>query len=196
MKGVYSSPDALIGRYSQQTVFPDTIYGLDSGGDPAVIPDLTYQQFQRFYQRHYHPSNSYLFFYGDDHSDERLRLLDAYLAEYEPIDPAPPVALQPRFDATQRFVYGYDAGADEGANGAGAKRSYVDHQLAAERGHRPGHHPGAGRALAHPGQHPGLAAAQSAARFRAGRGSDRRRLRLQLPPGHLQHRLEEHRDRG
>ncbi|HSN77913.1 MAG TPA: insulinase family protein, partial [Anaerolineae bacterium] len=125
MKGVYSSPDALIGRYSQQTVFPDTIYGLDSGGDPAVIPDLTYEQFRRFYERHYHPSNSYLFFYGDDHSDERLRLVDAYLSEYDPIDPAPPVALQPRFDATQRFVYGYDAGADEGANGAGAKRSYV-----------------------------------------------------------------------
>ncbi|MFZ2357933.1 MAG: insulinase family protein [Anaerolineae bacterium] len=125
MKGVYSSPDALIGRYSQQTVFPDTIYGLDSGGDPAVIPDLTYEQFKRFYERHYHPSNSYLFFYGDDHSDERLRLLDSYLSGYEPIEPAPPVALQPRFDATRRFVYGYDAGAD-GGNGAGpAKRSYV-----------------------------------------------------------------------
>lgn len=125
MKGVYSSPDALIGRYSQQTLFPDTVYGLDSGGDPAVIPDLTYEQFKRFYQRHYHPSNSYIFFYGDDHSAERLRLVDAYLAEYEPIDPAPPVALQPRFDATQRFVYGYDAGADEEAHGTGAKRSYV-----------------------------------------------------------------------
>jgi hypothetical protein len=125
MKGVYSSPDALIGRYSQQTVFPDTIYGLDSGGDPAVIPDLTYEQFKRFYEQHYHPSNSYLFFYGDDHSDERLRLLDSYLSGYEPIEPAPPAALQPRFDATQRFVYGYDAGAD-GGNGAGpAKRSYV-----------------------------------------------------------------------
>lgn len=124
MKGVYSSPDALIGRYSQQTIFPDTIYGLDSGGDPAVIPDLTYEQFLRFYQRHYHPSNSYLFFYGDDHSDERLRLVDAYLSDYEPIEPAPPVALQPQFDATQRFVYGYDAGAGE--NGAGpARRSYV-----------------------------------------------------------------------
>ncbi len=125
MKGVYSSPDALIGRYSQQTVFPDTIYGLDSGGDPAVIPDLTYEQFKRFYARHYHPSNSYIYFYGDDHSDERLRLLDSYLSGYEPIEPAPPVALQPRFDATRRFVYGYDAGAD-GGNGAGpAKRSYV-----------------------------------------------------------------------
>lgn len=125
MKGVYSSPDALIGRYSQQTLFPDTVYGLDSGGDPAVIPDLTYEQFRRFYERHYHPSNSYIFFYGDDHSDERLRLVDAYLSAYQPIEPAPPVALQPAFDATRRFVYGYDAGAD-GDNGAGpAKRSYV-----------------------------------------------------------------------
>ncbi len=124
MKGVYSSPDALIGRYSQQTVFPDTIYGLDSGGDPAVIPDLTYEQFQRFYQRHYHPSNSYLFFYGDDHSGERLRLVDTYLSSYEPIEPVQPVALQPQFDTTRRFVYGYDAGA--GDNGAGpARRSYV-----------------------------------------------------------------------
>ncbi len=125
MKGAYSSPDALIGRYSQQTIFPDNVYGLDSGGDPAVIPDLTYEQFKRFYERHYHPSNSYIFFYGDDHSDERLRLVDAYLSGYEPIEPAPPVALQPAFDATRRFVYGYDAGAD-GDNGAGpARRSYV-----------------------------------------------------------------------
>lgn len=125
MKGVYSSPDALIGRYSQQTLFPDTVYGLDSGGDPAVMPDLTYEQFRNFYQRHYHPSNSYIFFYGDDHSDERLRVLDAYLSEYDPIEPAPPISLQPRFAATRRFVYGYDAGADESTNGDGAKRSYV-----------------------------------------------------------------------
>lgn len=125
MKGVYSSPDALIGRYSQQTLFPDTVYGLDSGGDPAVIPDLTYEQFRRFYERHYHPSNSYIFFYGDDHSDERLRLVDAYLSEYEPIEPAPPVALQPRFDATRRYVYGYDAGAEDDNDAGPARRSYV-----------------------------------------------------------------------
>jgi len=125
MKGVYSAPDALIGRYSQQTLFPDTVYGLDSGGDPAVIPDLSYQQFRRFYQRHYHPSNSYLYFYGDDHSDERLRMVDAYLSQYQPGEPVPLVPLQPAFDATQRFVYGYDAGADGDDGAEPARRSYL-----------------------------------------------------------------------
>lgn len=125
MKGVYSAPDALIGRYSQQTLFPDTVYGLDSGGDPAVIPDLSYEQFRRFYQRHYHPSNSYLYFYGDDHSDERLRMVDAYLSQYQPGEPVPLAPLQPAFDATQRFVYGYDAGADGDDGVEPARRSYL-----------------------------------------------------------------------
>lgn len=126
MKGVYSSPDALIGRYSQQTLFPDTVYGLDSGGDPAVIPDLTYEQFRRFYQRHYHPANSYIYFYGDDHSAERLRMVDAYLCQFQPGEPVPPVALQPAFDATRRFVYGYDAGAaDDDDDAAPGRRSYL-----------------------------------------------------------------------
>lgn len=125
MKGVYSAPDALIGRYSQQTLFPDTVYGLDSGGDPATIPDLTYEQFKRFYDRHYHPANSYLYFYGDDHSDERLRMVDAYLSQYQPGEPVPPVPLQPAFDATRRFVYGYDAGAEEEESAEPAQRSYL-----------------------------------------------------------------------
>ncbi len=126
MKGAYSSPDALIGRFSQQSIFPDNIYGFDSGGDPAVIPDLTYEQFKRFYDRHYHPSNSYIYFYGDDHSDERLAMVDAYLSEYEPIEPAPPVALQPHLGVTRRFEYGYDAGAADGDDSAEpARRSYV-----------------------------------------------------------------------
>ena len=50
MKGAYSSPDNLLGRYSQQATFPDITYGVDSGGDPAVIPDLTYEQFKRFHE--------------------------------------------------------------------------------------------------------------------------------------------------
>jgi len=125
MKGVYSAPDALIDRYSQQTLFPDTIYGLDSGGDPAAIPDLSYEQFQRFYHRHYHPSNSFIFFYGDDHSDERLRLVDEYLRAYQPSEPAPLVALQPPFAAPRRFLFDYDAGAEQESDASPARRSYV-----------------------------------------------------------------------
>ena len=131
MKGVYSSPDSLIGRFTQQSLFPDNVYSLDSGGDPAVIPDLTYEQFRSFHRRYYHPSNATIIFYGDDHSDERLRMVDAYLSEFEAAPPAPDITSQPRLSETRRFVYGYDAGpAGEtngaaGSNGDDPKRSYV-----------------------------------------------------------------------
>ena len=127
MKGVYSSPDSLIGRYVKESLFPDTIYALDSGGNPAAIPDLTYEQFKAFYDRHYHPSNAFICCYGDDHSDDRLQLLDEYLAAYEPIEPAPEVALQPVIADTRRFVHGYDAGeaAEDSAAGGNSKRGYV-----------------------------------------------------------------------
>jgi len=86
MKGVYSSPDALLGELSQQSLFPDVTYGFDSGGDPRRIPDLTYDDFRAFHASHYHPSNAYVFFYGDDPVEDRLRLLGAYLDAYRPID--------------------------------------------------------------------------------------------------------------
>ena len=131
MKGVYSSPDSLIGRFTQQSLFPDTIYSLDSGGDPAVIPDLTYEQFRSFHRRTYHPSNATIIFYGDDHSDERLQMVDAYLSEFEPGSAAPEVVIQPRLSETRRFLHGYDAGpageanGTAGSNGGDPKRSYV-----------------------------------------------------------------------
>lgn len=81
MKGTYSSPGSLIGRYVQRSLFPDTIYQHDAGGDPAVIPQLSYAQFRAFHERHYHPANAQFYFYGDDDPEERLRLLDAFLAD-------------------------------------------------------------------------------------------------------------------
>jgi presequence protease len=119
MKGAYASPDSLIGRYSEQALFPDTIYSNDSGGDPEVIPDLTYEQFRRFHQRYYHPSNAYIFFYGDDDPEERLRLLDAYLCTFNThtLEPGLPaeseIALQPRLPEPRRAVYPYPAGEDQ-----------------------------------------------------------------------------------
>ena len=79
MKGAYSSPDAILGKYSQQSLFPDNTYGVDSGGDPRQIPDLTHEQLVAFHHAYYHPSNSRIFFYGDDPLEERLRILDGYL---------------------------------------------------------------------------------------------------------------------
>jgi presequence protease len=66
MKGVYSSPDSQLSEHSQQSLFPDTTYGLDSGGNPRAITDLTYEQFLDFHRTYYHPSNAWIFFYGDD----------------------------------------------------------------------------------------------------------------------------------
>jgi Zn-dependent M16 (insulinase) family peptidase len=80
---VYSSPDSLLNRETQQALFPDNTYGVDSGGDPTVIPDLTFEQFKAFHAKYYHPSNSKIFFYGDDDVKERLDLMDEYLSGFE-----------------------------------------------------------------------------------------------------------------
>lgn len=63
----------------RQALFPDNTYNHDSGGDPEVIPQLTFEQFQDFHARYYHPSNGRFWFYGDDDADKRLQILDAYL---------------------------------------------------------------------------------------------------------------------
>lgn len=83
MKGVYSQPDSLLGRTSQQALFPDNIYGVDSGGDPKEIPKLTFEEFKEFHRRFYHPSNARIWFYGDDDPSERLRLVSEYLNKFE-----------------------------------------------------------------------------------------------------------------
>jgi presequence protease len=114
MKGAYSSPDNVLFRYGKQALFPDTPYQYDSGGDPQVIPDLTYEQFKQFHQTHYHPSNALIYFYGDDDISERLRLLDAYLGEFDQIEVNADVPLQPSFAAPRRvsFPYSVDEGTD------------------------------------------------------------------------------------
>jgi Zn-dependent M16 (insulinase) family peptidase len=87
---------------------------------------LTYGQFKAFYQRHYHPSNARLFFYGDDDPNERLRLLDAYLGKFGRIDVDAEVPLQPRFPAPKRLTRTYAAGsADEAGAQAAAKETMV-----------------------------------------------------------------------
>ena len=111
MKGNYSSPDMLINyEYSQRSLFPDNAYGLDSGGDPSVIPDLTYAEFTYFHESYYHPSNSYIWFYGDDPEEERLRYLNTWLEAFDRKEVASLVALQPSWDSPRRLEYHYDSG--------------------------------------------------------------------------------------
>ncbi|ONK67277.1 uncharacterized protein A4U43_C06F18470 [Asparagus officinalis] len=83
MKGVYSQPDNILGRVTQQALFPENTYGVDSGGDPKDIPKLTFEEFKEFHRKYYHPSNARIWFYGDDDPTERLRILSAYLDQFD-----------------------------------------------------------------------------------------------------------------
>ncbi len=109
MKGVYSSPDSVMHTQTQNALYPDTTYGKSSGGDPRVIPDLTYAQFKRFHETFYHPSNARVVFSGDDAPEKRLDILDSYFSQFERIDPKSEVSLQPRWNAP-RTVSGTYAG--------------------------------------------------------------------------------------
>lgn len=89
MKGAFSNPEDRMSRETFSALFPDTAYGVESGGDPKAIPNLTYEQFLDFHSRYYHPTNSYIFLYGDVDVEERLEWLDeAYLREFDvqPVD--------------------------------------------------------------------------------------------------------------
>lgn len=110
MKGAYSSPDDLLGDKSRASLFPGHTYGLDSGGDPLVIPNLTYAAFKAFHETYYHPSNAYIYFYGDDPEDERLRILDAWLNEFDRKEVNSAIPLQVPFSAPQKLTFPYDSG--------------------------------------------------------------------------------------
>ena len=113
MKGVYSSPDSRLAELSQQSLFPDTTYGLDSGGNPGVIPDLTYENFLNFHRTYYHPSNAWIFFYGDDDPNARLELLGEYLNQFGAAQPDSTIALQPAINSPREIRQGFEAMGDE-----------------------------------------------------------------------------------
>lgn len=112
MKGVYSQPDNILGRAAQQALFPDNAYGVDSGGDPKVIPKLTFEEFKEFHRKYYHPSNARIWFYGDDDPNERLRILSEYLNMFE-ASSAPNESIvekQKLFSEPVRIIEKYPAG--------------------------------------------------------------------------------------
>ncbi len=82
MKGAYSSPERLLYETVQQSLFPDHPYSFDSGGDPRIIPQLTYEQFLNFHKTFYHPSNAKIVFYGDGSIEEELSHIEEYLKDF------------------------------------------------------------------------------------------------------------------
>ena len=84
MKGAFSAPDDVLERAIMNSLYPNTCYGVESGGDPDHIPELTYEQFLDFHRKYYHPSNSYIYVYGNVDMDRILDWLDSeYLSEYD-----------------------------------------------------------------------------------------------------------------
>ncbi|MCD7446098.1 Homeobox protein PKNOX1 [Datura stramonium] len=114
MKGVYSQPDNLLGRTSQQALFPDNTYGVDSGGDPRVIPSLSFEEFKEFHRKFYHPSNARIWFYGDDDPNERLRILSEYLNMFDASSAPHESRVEPQrlFSEPVRIVETYPVGED------------------------------------------------------------------------------------
>lgn len=114
MKGAFSSPEGVLDRVILNTLFPDTSYANESGGDPEVIPELTYEQFLDFHRKYYHPSNSYIYLYGDMDAEEKLNWLDQeYLGKYdrEPVDSA--IRFQEPFAEMQEKVIPYSIASEE-----------------------------------------------------------------------------------
>lgn len=98
MKGAFSSPDDVLEREIMNSLYPHTSYAVESGGDPDVIPELTYEDFLAFHSRYYHPSNSYIYLYGDMDMAEKLRFLDEeYLSGYEALSVDSALAEEPPF---------------------------------------------------------------------------------------------------
>ena len=98
MKGAYSSPDSVLYREINRSLFPNASYRHDSGGDPEEIPNLTLKQFQDFHARYYHPSNSLIYLYGDGDILEHLQFInDEYLSKYEYRDVQVDVPIQQSF---------------------------------------------------------------------------------------------------
>lgn len=115
MKGEMSSEDSLLSEYLQNTMFPDVCYSKNSGGDPAAIPSLSYEEFIETHKKFYHPSNSYIYLYGNMNVEEKLRLMDEeYLNSYDKIDVDVKVGTQPdRGELYKSARYDSDESADK-----------------------------------------------------------------------------------
>ena len=101
MKGAYSSPDDVLWREIMNSLYPHTAYAVESGGDPDVIPELTYEDFLAFHQRYYHPSNSYIYLYGNMDMAEKLAFIDEeYLSRYDALSVDSELESEKAFNAT------------------------------------------------------------------------------------------------
>ena len=116
MKGAMSSPDQVMVRSILKSLYPDTTYYNNSGGDPVFIPSLSYNQLKHFHQRHYHPSNAFFYTYGNlSLQDHLARINENVLSRFDRIDPKTDVPSQPRWQAPHTISYPYPFDPNEDA---------------------------------------------------------------------------------
>ena len=114
MKGAFSSPEGVLDREILASLYPDTTYANESGGDPDFIPELKYSEFLDFHSRYYHPSNSYIYLYGDCDMEEKLVWLDKeYLSSYDHLPVDSTISLQKPFDRMVEVSRAYSISAEE-----------------------------------------------------------------------------------
>ncbi len=119
MKGAFSSPDDVLDREIFNSLFPDTAYGNESGGDPKHIPDLTYEQFLDFHRKYYHPSNSYIYLYGKMDMAEKLAWIDEhYLSHFDYLEIDSTIGTQEAFEKPMDFTEQYSVTENESLENA------------------------------------------------------------------------------
>lgn len=104
MKGAYSSPDSVLFELSQQSLFPNHVYGFDSGGHPKEIVKLTYEEFLSFHKNYYHPANSWIYFYGNDPEEKRLQCIAKYLDKFSSLKIDSSIPLQPNLNLNFKVI--------------------------------------------------------------------------------------------
>ncbi|MBU3110571.1 insulinase family protein [Clostridium lacusfryxellense] len=118
MKGAFSSPEGILMRKIQESLFPDTSYGVESGGDPEFIPDLTHTEFIDYHKKYYHPSNSYICLYGDGNIDKQLQFIsEGYLNNFDKINVDSAIQLQKPFGKMEEIKIDYPISCDDEENG-------------------------------------------------------------------------------
>ena len=114
MKGAYSSAEEILQSTLFEEMFPDNTYSKDSGGNPDYIPELTYEAFLEFYKSYYHPSNSYIYLYGDFDIKERLEWMDKeYLCHYDVLDVDTSIPKQKPYTQMKDVVKPYPISSEE-----------------------------------------------------------------------------------
>jgi presequence protease len=114
MKGAMSSPDQVLARSLLNALYPSTTYRHNSGGDPAVIPKLTYEQLKAFHRHHYHPSNAFFYTYGSLPLTDHLSFIQRKILDhFDRIDPQTAVPSQPRWAQPKNVTYTYPLGKNE-----------------------------------------------------------------------------------